>query len=848
MTDRKTLRIPDDWDGESWQCVRLMLPDSTQWRAAVAGAVGRLTYGRMWDERSGSIADVQTISRLIFDQFVNSGPCDDCGADDPGECRTYIPNSAAFTYWPNHPTYQPNLSTPYPFGIYTSQWSNDFGLLSWLSELLGGGSASDVWCGFAEPYDPSDPGELVEAGQPTATFWFNGEGTVEVHYLQIPLGGYAQIQIDNNPFSTRYISMSLDWLTAIEGGINLAQEAIEEFTVTGPGPHNIEIRLFAIVTESFPFVGWGGGLRSVVLCGEDMTGVIPVPELRVTDCRLEIRYPGGEWQEIPGDYDLCAGDVVAGPHTLVRQNPADPDELQSSADGGESWTPYADLSLATLSQLELRQNPDAPCVLEVSKDFGSSYEQFADLRLCKLPPDPPDPPPATDQLCHYVTGWAQILADLFAEIAGVFAYNGWWNIFTLAEATTWLRRTYPDYWGIFECTQVYLLATLHSGPLHDYAPLLDSDRDQVVAELRCALYCLLFGTTAPWYADQFTWASELYDYETGELTLIDPTNTDAPELLNWICQCLQSAQFSDSQWLDFNYLATLSETGDDCLSCGCVGGEEALLHYDPLVYEWVGTYPADWGATAPAGLGFGWSVNDVQPSGGSGYRRSAHIFVDVPFGDVRRVSVTVDTYSLGSVPGGLRIWTIDRAGVVTQAGSTLALVEGLQTLTVDVEVDDVARLMVFYIVDQQPVLANLQGGGTIHAVEAWFEPASLADEQPVALAVDQTASPGAAFEQVFPQVLRCDPAYKEGGVGVWWCTLYTVGDSCFDWRVRPAWSPIEPPGDTSQSSQVQCSGTVQYIRFDQTIQQGQDTALQRFQWRSENETRFYLLVSDRGTE
>jgi hypothetical protein len=58
-------KIPDDWDGETWDCCLLFWPESPQWKAIVRGTLEHLARGRSWDETTGSILDVQAIAKLI---------------------------------------------------------------------------------------------------------------------------------------------------------------------------------------------------------------------------------------------------------------------------------------------------------------------------------------------------------------------------------------------------------------------------------------------------------------------------------------------------------------------------------------------------------------------------------------------------------------------------------------------------------------------------------------------------------------------------------------------------------------------------------------------------------------
>lgn len=57
--------IPDDWDGESWCKWAVCWPDSEKWRGFLRGLLTLPQRGWTWDERTGSIINVQSIGREI---------------------------------------------------------------------------------------------------------------------------------------------------------------------------------------------------------------------------------------------------------------------------------------------------------------------------------------------------------------------------------------------------------------------------------------------------------------------------------------------------------------------------------------------------------------------------------------------------------------------------------------------------------------------------------------------------------------------------------------------------------------------------------------------------------------
>lgn len=57
--------IPTDWDGTTFACVIIEWPDSEQWFGLLRGLITTPTRGRFWDERTGTIKDIQAVGLEI---------------------------------------------------------------------------------------------------------------------------------------------------------------------------------------------------------------------------------------------------------------------------------------------------------------------------------------------------------------------------------------------------------------------------------------------------------------------------------------------------------------------------------------------------------------------------------------------------------------------------------------------------------------------------------------------------------------------------------------------------------------------------------------------------------------
>lgn len=82
------LPIPDDWDGEDWYCVRVQWPNSQEWFALLSNLLVVPARGRSWDERTGTITDVQETGKEIVERNIHYIQCED--AMDCTELRSCL--------------------------------------------------------------------------------------------------------------------------------------------------------------------------------------------------------------------------------------------------------------------------------------------------------------------------------------------------------------------------------------------------------------------------------------------------------------------------------------------------------------------------------------------------------------------------------------------------------------------------------------------------------------------------------------------------------------------------------------------------------------------------------------
>jgi len=68
--------IPDDWDGQTWECYQIQFPSSLRWDAILNGWLSSLFKGRVWDETTGQITAVQAIMREMWLRNKDLAACD----------------------------------------------------------------------------------------------------------------------------------------------------------------------------------------------------------------------------------------------------------------------------------------------------------------------------------------------------------------------------------------------------------------------------------------------------------------------------------------------------------------------------------------------------------------------------------------------------------------------------------------------------------------------------------------------------------------------------------------------------------------------------------------------------
>lgn len=83
------LPIPNDWLADGWMCVNVQWPDSPQWVGILSGLLTAIMRGRLWDETTGSVIDVQQIGYEIHDRNFPFVFCSEGGGSESDESIEY---------------------------------------------------------------------------------------------------------------------------------------------------------------------------------------------------------------------------------------------------------------------------------------------------------------------------------------------------------------------------------------------------------------------------------------------------------------------------------------------------------------------------------------------------------------------------------------------------------------------------------------------------------------------------------------------------------------------------------------------------------------------------------------
>jgi len=223
--------------------------------------------------------------------------------DPNAACTRYSATSAFVQYSPNHPD-----SQIVPAGYISPAWVR-FGTFDsifpdwidqWLQGIINdftGYVPSDVLCNIG-----SFPANTVEAFLsnggifPSFEIHVTGTGTIEIEFLSFPLGGRACIKLDSPPniidlltggildSATLYVDTNRD-LFSFPPEENVASTI--KVDIDTVGNHILYVVFVPVIDDTLLFIGLGGGVRSIELCGFEEIANVGIESVIWDNCELK---------------------------------------------------------------------------------------------------------------------------------------------------------------------------------------------------------------------------------------------------------------------------------------------------------------------------------------------------------------------------------------------------------------------------------------------------------------------------------------------------------------------------------------------------------------------------------
>lgn len=279
---------------------------NNQWLSHIIGVLGVLTEEDAWKGAPNERYYAQQEIEKLLNQLKDDSGCD--GFNDEPFCTEYAPDNPKIEWNPNNPHAEAPLSPP-PDGYASYPWYLG------RDQPLSGINDTDVLCDVnsLRPEDLTWGLEEIvfRSGLPRFRFHFSGTGTLELHLLKMIQGGYAIIRIDDNLLSTETVDLQGLSADSLLDLTQLLLELFESFTfgdliptyiyereITTPGDHFVDVLIFPKATLNLLEVGWGGGLRKITWCRNDIPISSIITSVEVRECDILITYGDGRTEII----------------------------------------------------------------------------------------------------------------------------------------------------------------------------------------------------------------------------------------------------------------------------------------------------------------------------------------------------------------------------------------------------------------------------------------------------------------------------------------------------------------------------------------------------------------------
>lgn len=230
----------------------------------------------------------------------------DCTPDDLEQsgCTEYMPSAPFLTYFPDNPYLAGDGSAGWNKEAWYQWGAFDTLFPDWIDNWLNGAisaitgyQATDVLFNIESiPINPIDAWLSGGGILPKIEIRFSGTGVIELGLLSFPLGGKAIIELDNEPNALDILTGGVldpaSFLVELERDIvNFPPDEYPintiEIPVTTGGLHTLYIVFIPILDDALLPIGFGGGLRSIEMCGFEELPVAGIEAVIFEDCTLK---------------------------------------------------------------------------------------------------------------------------------------------------------------------------------------------------------------------------------------------------------------------------------------------------------------------------------------------------------------------------------------------------------------------------------------------------------------------------------------------------------------------------------------------------------------------------------
>lgn len=288
-------------------CRQLRIPNHVTWIGTVTGALRGACFPSEWEQSEGGITPDEAAARWtqMYREYLES-TCE----GDYNNCRQYAANSPIIHYAPNDPFLTPDYT---PDGYALPPWYHNAGV------PLPGVLPNDAMVNLLSL--AVIPQVILDAGLPRFSLTVSGVGEMELELVKIPQAGYLLIDAPDATTPVQLADMtSVSVTDLVSLAFILSLFGLPgDFSAVNTEVVELEFETDAVHTVTCYFVpsiggeeilGFGGGLRSVTLCGLSLPGDDMYLRLRQNPsnpCEMQAQYePGGDWETVYSAEDCCS--------------------------------------------------------------------------------------------------------------------------------------------------------------------------------------------------------------------------------------------------------------------------------------------------------------------------------------------------------------------------------------------------------------------------------------------------------------------------------------------------------------------------------------------------------------